>query len=274
MKHSTRLIWAIPIGFFGAIAATTLAIAQAIDQASEEARIRAEFQAEKQRYIDAAVKDMSPEDRQKTLRFIAANDAAVQHIDGRQTPELVPYWLRMRGFFDAFDVIFKPQLERQLSATDLAILSEYAHNQFDLDKKLSNEAHKKGERSVVLKAKNMSPGEIARALTAVTDRDRAQQAERYRTVINKLSEDGQKIVNDIAFTHVRPSFAIYDPAITANLEPELYKEQFILVHEELKRLEADPNALPPIMQPLQCDPWPQCREGGPSPGNVRVNPVP
>lgn len=69
--------------------------------------------------------------------------ASITHINGRETPELVPYNVRMQHFFEFYRLgSFKTELESQLSAADLAVLTDFS---FQLvQEKVSNNRNRHG----------------------------------------------------------------------------------------------------------------------------------
>jgi hypothetical protein len=239
------------IAIFTVLTSATMATAQESEQESQARQ--GEFKQLQEKDLAEALKALPPEEGKKLLRHRAASEAAVRHINGKQTPDLVPYWLRMRGFFDAYERIFKAQLAPRLSAADVAVLNEYVQKQHATDRRKSSESQSKAQRGIEAQAKNMSAIEIAIALKAATDRNQAQQGATYRAVMRQLSVDGQKIVNDFAYANIRPSFSIYDPIEAARLEPELYKEQIVRTYEAEQKRRVSPSAAskPPLRRHTQ-----------------------
>jgi len=242
----------------------TVAVAQ--DRNAEQ---RAELKAYQEQQLAEALKPLLPEDQAKLLKIRNALLTATRYIDGQETPELVPYHLRMRAFFTAFEPVFKLQLASQLSASDLAILSEYAQRQHNAELRRSAQTFLKEEQNAKAQARHMSAIEIASALKSASDRNEARQSAVFRKVLGRLSAAGQKTVNDFAFAHVRPSFTIFDPIEAAGLAPDVFKEQIVRNYEAEKKgtVMAPPAPVQPMLVPpceplapwSECDPVPEAR---------------
>jgi hypothetical protein len=219
----------IVLAILAALATSTGATAQ--DGDAEMKKDRDRVQAMEEQRAAEELKKLPPEERAKALRFDAASKATSRRINGREAPELVPYHVRMQMFFQSFEALFKRSLESELSAADLAILSEFAQRQHSIELKNSADALRKESRSISAQAEHMDAIEIASGMKAASDRAEARQVAAYRGVMRRLSPEGQKIVNDFAFAHVRPQVTTQDPMDLASLEPEIYREQIIRAFE-------------------------------------------
>jgi hypothetical protein len=241
----------IVLATLAALATSTGATAQDGDPDAEMKKHRDRAQAREEQRLAEELAKLPPEERAKALRFDAANKAAVRKINGRETPELVPYHVRMQMFFHNFEAHFKRSLEPELSEADLAILSKFAQRQHAIELKKSNEALHEESRSISARARHMSAIEIASGMKSASDRALARQAAIYRAVIEQLSPESRKLVNDFAFTRIRPQVSIQDPMDLASLEPEIYREQIIRAFEaESAEPIASPEATPPPKEVL------------------------
>lgn len=196
-----------------------------------------EFKDREQARVEAReaeiLQKLSPADRDKLRRLRVASAKSRRHIDGKATPELVPYQVRMQHFFHGYDQVFKNQLTSKLSPADLGVLAEFSARHSAELRALESTARKAWLQVEPL-AKDMSAIEIAGAMKRESDRSEVQQASMYRKVIQQLSPQGQTVVNDFAFIHVRPQVTIVDPLVEAGLEPELFREQ-VLARSEARR---------------------------------------
>lgn len=218
-----------------ALAAGIVAIgAQAADP-DEELRKHQELARQR---ANAEVKEqwkgLPPAEIEKRRRIQALLQSSHQHINGKQTPELVPYQVRMQHFFHRYESgTFQAMLASQLSAADQAILAEFSQRHGDELKKQAA-AYDAEWMALGARSSNMNAQEIAGAIRSATQRSENALAAIYRGVINRLSLEGRQRVNDFAFTHVRPQVTIEDPFVVANGNPEFFKDQ-ILQEYEMRR---------------------------------------
>jgi hypothetical protein len=150
-------------------------------------------------------------------------------IDGKKTPELVPYHIRMYYFFSRYGRPghpYRAELQKQLSRQDDAIL--FAQAQIDDDLKLRDmEEHQAGFMSICAGGQTMTPLELATALEANTQRYVDRRAARYRAVMDQLSPEGQRLVTDFTFQRIRPVTGSHSAIIHATLAPEHFKKQVL-----------------------------------------------
>lgn len=155
-------------------------------------------------------------------------------IDGRQTPELVPYAVRMMHFFDLYIVGrggLRGDLRESLTAEDEAILAHFAESEHAQVKQAHERQYTAAWLAIASRAKDMSAMEIAgefKALQARFERDREAS---YRAVLAQLSEAGRRIVSDFAYARIKPMVAVEDPFVVANAAPDFYKAQIIGLYE-------------------------------------------
>jgi hypothetical protein len=139
-------------------------------------------------------------------------------IDGKETPDLVPYHIRMYYFFSRYgrpDHPYRRDLQKQLSLKDDGIL--FAHAQIDNDLKTRDmEEHHAGFMNICAAGETMTPLELATALEANTQRYAERRAARYRAVIEQLSPEGQPIVTDFAYQRIRPVTGSHSAVIHAS----------------------------------------------------------
>jgi len=154
-------------------------------------------------------------------------------IDGRATPDLVPYEVRMYYFFSRYgrpNHPYRTELQKQLLPKDDAIL--FAHAQIDNDLKTRDmEEHHAGFMSIGAGAETMTPLDLATALEANTQRYQERRAARYRAVIEQLSPEGQRIVTDFAYQRIKPMTVSHSAIIRATQAPEHFKQQVLLRYE-------------------------------------------
>lgn len=154
-------------------------------------------------------------------------------IDGKATPDLVPYDIRMHYFFLRYgrpNHPYRMELQKQLSPKDDAIL--FAHAQIDNDLKTRDmEEHHAGFMSIGAGGETMTPLDLATALEANTQRYQERRAARYRAVIQQLSPEGQRIVADFAYERIRPVTGSHSAIIHATLAPEHFKQQMLRRYE-------------------------------------------
>src|SRR5687767_12690605 len=99
----------IVLAILAALATSTSVTAQ--DPDAEMKKHQDRVQAREEQRAAEELKKLPPDERAKALRFEAANKATSRHINGRETPELVPYHIRMQMFFESFEALFKRSLE-------------------------------------------------------------------------------------------------------------------------------------------------------------------
>lgn len=164
-------------------------------------------------------------------RIQALVQSSFTYVDGKQTPELVPFSFRMQLFFDLFrSGSFGSQLKPMLPPQDHTILAEFANENPQLLKKDERDYMNSWMR-IGESAQSMNGVEIASAVQAATDEVQERQAARYRTVLGRLTPGGRQIVSDFAFARVRPQVSIENPLIVATAEPGFYKAQVLGAYE-------------------------------------------
>src|SRR5688572_13738169 len=120
MKHSLFAVLA-------ALAAVTVTHAQ--DSREQLKAQRAEQKARQAAVIEAQWRAEGVTEAQIARRkqIEAVLESARYDINGRETPDLVPYHVRMQTFFLGYaDGHFKRMLDTELSSADKAILDAYA----------------------------------------------------------------------------------------------------------------------------------------------------
>ena len=183
---------------------------------------------------------LPPEEIANRKRIDALLRSSQRHIDGKKTPELVPYHVRMQMFFHKYQQgLFRSVLQSQLSPEDIRVLDEYAAR---MSSELRKHAQSYEEQwmSIAARAKDMNASEIASAIKLATNKSEAAQAAGYRQVLRQLTPAGQKVVSDFAFANVRPQVTTEDPFVIADGDPKFYKEQIVLYYEMVQRGEQPP----------------------------------
>lgn len=215
-------------------------------ESDEAARAhREQVQQSNQAMLETQWGPISRSELEHRRRITELLQSSRQDIDGNQTPELVPYHIRMQHFFHGYaEGIFQRMLGTQLSAADHAILREFAPR---LPSELAKQAamYDAEWMSIAARAASMDAREIAGAINAATLRAEAAQAALYRSIIDRLSARGRLAVNDFAFAVVRPQLSIEDPFVVANAEPEFFKDQIIKTYEMIRRGEQPPPLAKP-----------------------------
>lgn len=151
------------------------------------------------------------------------------NINGRETPELIPYHVRMGAFFARF-ASYAPELQGQLSKADFDRLQQFAgsHETF---RKQALDAELGAWQTIAARAEPMSAVEIATEMKQSETRSAAAATARYRGVLDGLTAEGRSIVDRFAFERVRPSLAIEDPLLVATTAPVFYKTQVLGVYK-------------------------------------------
>lgn len=187
--------------------------------------------------------------------------ASTIHINGKLHPDRVPYYFRMQIFFERFGTHdYASRLAPVLSSSDLAVLTDYA-TQHAQAQKAEEAEHNSAWLTVADRAESMNAGELASALKGVASESENRQAARYRTLIAKLSPNGQTIVENFAFEHVRPQVVTDDQEQLANALPEFYKVQIIGGREALRTGQIPSmDGLKPVVT----------RRNGPASGSMRT----
>jgi len=153
--------------------------------------------------------------------------SSIRHINGKETPDLVPYVVRMTHFFSRYAKgAFKSELDPQLSAEDVAVLTEYA-SQHEKQLEADHESYRAAWTEIAARAQDMSAVDIASEMSRADESVEAAQSARFRSVIGRLSPSGQAMVTAFAFERVRPQVMIEDPFVLANGDPQFYKEQIV-----------------------------------------------
>lgn len=146
-------------------------------------------------------------------------------IDGRATPELIPYHVRMAAFFESFPD-YAPQFRSQLIKADFDQLQRYAsaHGAFQ---KQDGDRQLREWQEVAARAEPMSAVEIATELKQSSRRIEAVAAARYRATLDALSADGRAVIDRFIADRVRPNTSIEDPLVVAMAAPVFYKTQIL-----------------------------------------------
>jgi hypothetical protein len=160
-----------------------------------------------------------------TKEIEALVQSSYTKIDGKRTPELVPYHSRMNMFFGALPV-FEADLRRNLSAEDFAILKSFSDAR-DVPQKEDAAFAEAGWKEIASRAEGMNALEIAGEMKRLDQRIETKAAARYRRVLSSLSPQGQQFVERYAFEKVRPSLSVYDPLVIANAAPDYYKTDIV-----------------------------------------------
>jgi hypothetical protein len=182
---------------------------------------------------------MSPDDLKKLNPEVSIEDreklyAATQiTINGKETPTLVPYHTRMKLFFMGYrrpGHFYRKELQKVLQAGDDAILFEYAQADVAL-RAAEHKEHVALAEEIGAQAESMTPLELANALEANTQDVQAKRAARYRAVIGRLSNSGQRIVTQFAFERIRPVIAMENLVLQATFAPEFFKKSTLSRYE-------------------------------------------
>lgn len=181
--------------------------------------------------VEEQWKGLPPAEIEKRRKRELLMQSSYQHIDGKRTPELVPYQIRMQHFFDRYESgMFEQMLAPQLSAEDRVILAEFSKRHV-AELKAQEAAYDAEWMTIGARASSMNAQEIAGAVKSATQRSENALAAVYRAVINRLSPEGRQLVVGFAFTHVRPQVSIEDPFVVANGDPEFFKDQIVKTYE-------------------------------------------
>jgi len=177
--------------------------------------------------------DVIAQEPQTREQMDALLQSSYTQINGKETPELVPNHIRMGNFFDQYKQgtrDYQIRLRSLLSKEDQAVLGEYANQHRQMVKE-GDDDYTRRYMEFASHAKDMSAMEIATAINKLTADYEARKNTRYQSVLNRLSEQGKKLVNDFAFDNVRPMFSIEDETVVANAAPEFYKLQIVGIYE-------------------------------------------
>jgi hypothetical protein len=186
---------------------------------------RATAEVEKQR------EGLPPAEIEKRRQRELLMQSSYQDIDGKRTPELVPYQIRMQHFFARYESgQFEEMLAPQLSTEDRAILAHFS-KLHSAELKKQQAAYDAEWLAIGARASSMNAQELAGALKAATLKSENAVTAMYRDAINSLSPEGRQRVLDFAFVHVRPQVAIEDPFVVANGDPEFFKDQVVKAYE-------------------------------------------
>jgi len=154
-------------------------------------------------------------------------------IDGKKTPELVPYHIRMQHFFLRYkhaSAGLQAEMKQLLSSEDETVLSIYADRHVE-ELKRDEMTYEKAWMDLASRAHGMDGISIASAIQTLTSELERSTDARYRTVLAKLSPAGQKAVNEFAFARIRPVIAAEDPIALATAAPEFYKGQIVAAYQ-------------------------------------------
>jgi hypothetical protein len=171
--------------------------------------------------------------------------SSIRHINGKETPELVPYVVRMTHFFSRYARgTFKSELDPQLSAEDVAVLTEYA-SRHEKQLEADHASYRTAWTEIGARAQHLSAVDIASEMSRADESVEAAQSARFRGVIGRLSPSGRATVTAFAFERVRPQVMIEDPFVLANGDPQFYKEQIVGAYGLLR---SGKSLLPPPAQ--------------------------
>jgi hypothetical protein len=162
--------------------------------------------------------------------------SSYKQINGNQHPELVPFSLRMDIFFSFWqrtETGWQAEFQSRLSQDDFAVLDEYARAHSEA-KRADDLAHQREWMGIAANAAGMSAVQIATAIKQATDRSKAAQEARRRSVLDRLSKDAQVLIQTVAYERIRPVFTEEDPLVVARAEPEFYKAQIIGAYEAVR----------------------------------------
>lgn len=202
-----------------------------------DAELRAHQERSRQRQAERLRdewKGLPPAEIQRRQQIESLLQSSIRRIDGNQTPELVPYHIRMQHFFAGYQQgMFANMLAAQLSPADHVVLKEFAgRHREELQK--ASDVYERDWLSIAAGAQSMSSREIASAVKAATDRSDARLTSLYREVVGRLSSAGRGLVNEFAFINVRPQVSIEDPFVLATGDPEFYKDQVVKTYEMVR----------------------------------------
>lgn len=207
-----------------------------------------------------------PQTREQTAALLQSSFTT---INGKETPELVPYEVRMQHFFYDYKrgTGYQAELKSLLSAEDQAVLQEYSSKHVQALKK-DEEDYLKTYLGIASRAKDMSAMEIAAEINKATANTEASQRARYRSVAGQLSAKGRQLVDDFAFKYVRPIVSLEDQTVVAQAAPEFYKTQIVGTYE----LTLAGKVPPPPARPT--DGAPRAESSGTDAGKVGSSPIP
>lgn len=222
------------------IAVSAIPYSHAQDPDAEAKKYEERVRAREAARLEEQWRGLSPEEIANRKRIDGLLRSSQRHINGKETPELVPYHVRMQMFFHKYQHgFFRQMLQSQLSAGDLAVLDTYAARLgSELEKHAK--AYETEWMGIASRAKDMNASEIASAIKVATGKTEALQAAGYRAVLRQLTPAGQKVVSDFAFANVRPQVTTEDPFVIAEGDPKFYKEQIVLYYEMVQRGEQPP----------------------------------
>lgn len=143
-------------------------------------------------------------------------------IDGRKTPELVPFDRKARPLFDHYNRIFRRALSLQLSAEDDALLSHFS----DIHPKAREQDFRDdavSQVAICAGAEQLSGIQIAETLAVHFQSSEDARIARYQGWIDQLSVDGRRIVRDFIDQNIKPITHKADLRGFAAAAPEYFK---------------------------------------------------
>jgi DNA-binding protein H-NS len=176
----------------------------------------------------------SSETRSAEDQYARANADSRIVIDGKSTPELVPYAIRMRLFFSRYkrgSTGYQVQLKHRLSEVDLHVLAEYADKQKN-EISLRNGRRSSAYQRITENAESMSALEIASAYESTYQQFLGEEAQSYRSALAQLSSAGQVVVTQFAYEHIRPTISLENQIAIANAAPDAYKAAVLASYRE------------------------------------------
>jgi hypothetical protein len=101
--------------------------AQAADPDEELRKVKESAQQRAIAEVEAQWKGLPPAEIEKRRKRELLMQSSFQQIDGKRTPELVPFQVRMQHFFESYQSgQFERMLAPKLSAQDRAILADFS----------------------------------------------------------------------------------------------------------------------------------------------------
>lgn len=162
-------------------------------------------------------------------------------IDGKATPDLVPYAIRWKLFFYSYNR-YAAMLAGKISAEDSAILSGYSQIHADTAQRDSDERDKAFDQ-IMTRADSLDGVQLAVAFETTYQQSQEVARKRYDTLLSKLSPEGQRVVRAFAYAQIRPNATLENQVAVAVRAPELFKksvvEAYALAREESRKLPVD-----------------------------------
>jgi hypothetical protein len=154
-------------------------------------------------------------------------------INGKETPHLVPFHVRMKLFFFRYERNGSGYLgdeAQNLSSADEQILSEYAQ--------IHQAAIQGGEARyneayllICATGSSLTAMQLATAIEQQTLKSQEEATQRYQSVLRRLTPKGRLAIERVTFERIRPVIVMDNPLAVAAVAPEWYKSTTLTAYE-------------------------------------------